>query len=188
MNTWAIIPMKSFRRAKSRLAPAMDAGAREALARGLFERCLDAVDGQVDQVLVLTDGDDVVSACRGHRVLFDEPGLGLGALVDRALSAVPATRGLVLMADLPEIVPEDVEAMLEHTHAVAPDRHALGTNALVLPLPGSACFGRIDSFERHRLRGPVVVERPGLALDLDLPGDLRPDARAGSLPSRLRSA
>lgn len=188
MITWAIVPMKSFARAKSRLSGVLGPAEREALARDGFERALDAVEGLVDGVLVLTDGQDVVEASRGHRVLCDLPGAGLGALVNRGLEHLDAERALVLMADLPDIVAEDVRALLQHRHAVAPDRHNLGTNALVLPLPGSACFGHDDSFLRHLRRAPVVVRRPGLALDLDLPDDLRLDAPPGSRPSRPRSA
>ena len=188
MTTWAVVPMKCFRRAKSRLAPALSPEEREALARRLFDRVLEAVAPQVEGVLVLTDGPDVAEAARGHRVLWDAPGLDLGALVNRGLGQLRAERGLVVMADLPEIVPEDVRQLLRHGHAVAPDLRDAGTNALVVPLPGRACFGHADSFRRHLAAGPAVVRRRGLALDLDRPEDLRPGAPPGSRPSPRRSA
>ncbi len=62
---------------------------------------------------------------------------------------------------------------------IAPDRRREGTNALLLRPPGALAyhFGP-DSFARHcqeaRQRGLrlEVCERPGLALDIDLPEDL----------------
>ncbi|MDP8921974.1 MAG: hypothetical protein M3O34_03760, partial [Chloroflexota bacterium] len=74
---------------------------------------------------------------------------------------------------------------------IAPDRAGLGTNALVLAPPAglSPRFG-VDSFRAHltaavERRLPYqIVERPGLALDLDTPDDI---ARLLASPSSGRT-
>ncbi len=96
-----------------------------------------------------------------------------------------ATRGvLILPADLPLITAEDVRAMLDRANdppvvVVAPDRHGVGTNALLVCPAGliEYEFGP-GSFQRHcemaRQVGArlEICELPSLALDMDLPEDL----------------
>lgn len=95
------------------------------------------------------------------------------------------TRGvLIVPADLPLLTPEDVHAMLDRAKyppvvVVAPDRHRLGTNALLV-----CPVGLIDyefgpgSFQRHcqlaRQAGArlEICELPSVALDVDFPEDL----------------
>ncbi len=91
---------------------------------------------------------------------------------------------LILPADLPLLTPEDVRAMLDKASnppvvVVAPDRHRLGTNALLVSPVGLIDyeFGP-DSFQRHCQRALEkgarleICELPSLALDVDLPEDL----------------
>ena len=79
---------------------------------------------------------------------------------------------------------------------IAPDRAARGTNALLVapPLALGPGFGE-ESFARHRRLAEradltlAIVERPGLALDLDTPADvalLLADHHTGSAASLLR--
>jgi 2-phospho-L-lactate/phosphoenolpyruvate guanylyltransferase len=96
-----------------------------------------------------------------------------------------ATNGvLIVPADLPLITPQDIRSMLEFIHdppvvVVAPDRHHLGTNALLVCPIGliQYDFGP-DSFQRHCERARQagarleICELPSLALDVDLPEDL----------------
>jgi 2-phospho-L-lactate guanylyltransferase len=89
-----------------------------------------------------------------------------------------------LPADIPLVTPEDIGVLLAvhgeaPTVTLAPSRDARGTNAVacsppdVMPLR----FGG-DSFVGHLRRAraqgiePLIVERPGLALDIDTPVDL----------------
>ena len=91
---------------------------------------------------------------------------------------------LILPADLPLLTPEDVHTMMEKAKdppvvVVAPDRHRLGTNALLVSPVGliDYDFGP-DSFRRHCQRvlekgaRLEICELPSLALDVDLPEDL----------------
>lgn len=189
---WAVVPVKSFTRAKSRLRAALDPAARAALARRLADHVLDVLTaGAVDATLVVTDGADAAewAADRGVTVVDDGPARGgpLGAIVDVGLAAAAARGGraaIVLMSDLPQLVPEDVRALASALApgglVVAPDHQGTGTNALGLALPAAApsCFGHADSAARHRALAErlglalTVLERGGLRDDLDDPADL----------------
>ncbi|MBA2343789.1 MAG: 2-phospho-L-lactate guanylyltransferase, partial [Rubrobacter sp.] len=96
---------------------------------------------------------------------------------------------LVLPADLPLLEPDDVRALLDEAEdrqpvSISPDGEGSGTNALLLRPPDALpfLFG-LDSFTRHiqaaeeRDLGVRIVERTGLAFDLDTAGDL---ARLGA--------
>ncbi len=92
----------------------------------------------------------------------------------------------VFHADLPRLGAEDVAALLAAGErggcAIAPDRHGTGTNALAIGdgRAFSFAFGA-DSFARHRAQAGErfeIVTRPGLALDVDTPDDLRIASRA----------
>jgi 2-phospho-L-lactate guanylyltransferase len=190
--TTAIVPAKSFARAKSRLAEVLDAPARAALARTLFDHVLDVLVAcdRVTRVLVVTDGDDVEAVARGRglpcvrdtgtpplRVAVD-----LGLDVARRDAADPV---LVLMADLPWLAAADVAALVDGLDradvVLGPDARHLGTNALVLG-PGvrlPTAFGRADSFQEHVARARAhglrahLHESTGIGFDVDTPSDLR---------------
>ena len=74
-GVWALVPVKSFARAKSRLAGVLGPAEREALARSMFEHVLRvlASSGEVGGVTVVTDGDDVATLARslGAAVMRD---------------------------------------------------------------------------------------------------------------------
>jgi 2-phospho-L-lactate guanylyltransferase len=180
MNPIAVLPVKSFARAKLRLAPALSPAARAALARSLFDHVLGVVksSGAVSETLVVTDCPEVATL---HAPALVLPGRApLRTSIDPALATLGHRPAIVLMCDLPLLVASDVRALALALHAhpsvIAPDREALGTNALALrdaaQLP--TCFGRPDSFAAHLARHPGahVLRTPGLAHDLDTPGDL----------------
>lgn len=187
-EVWALVPVRRFTEAKSRLAPALSPPARAALARELFDHVLDTVDaqGQFAGVLVATDGDDVAEAAgaRGVLSLRDGPPQGLGRVIDLGLAQLAtlnAPRALVLMGDLPLLTSADLDAALEALArfdvVIAPDAEDRGTSALGLSLPAAfpTSFGLWDSFYRHRASALgralslTVLRREGLARDVDTP-------------------
>ncbi len=177
--TWAIVPMKRYGEAKSRLAPILSPAQRAAFARETFLSVLACVAAEVDGVLVATDGEDVAADARAHgaEVLLDAEGrVPLRAVVDRAVRHLVApgrARVAVVLADLPELGRDDVRALLAPSgKVVAPDAAGLGTNALVVPLGTEVrtAFGSGESFRLHR-EGTTVVRRDGLATDIDTPED-----------------
>jgi 2-phospho-L-lactate guanylyltransferase len=210
MSIWAVVPVNDFTRAKSRLAGALEAGARYSFARKLFEHVLDVLgeSSRIDGVLVLTPSAEVAHLARGRgaRVRLDPPGRRpLGWLVDAALVDLHEREvgaALVLMCDLPQLRLADVDEMLDrfetHDVVLAPDRLDLGTNALAVRLPATTAtsFGHTDSFGRH-IAGAIsgrlgVVRSMGLGLDVDSPEDLAllpapPRAGSETVPWLLRA-
>ena len=189
-GTWALVPARSFRTGKSRLAADPRVGEhRAALARSLFDRVINVLarSPSIAGVLVATDGADVAAAAGQHGadVLFDHPPATLATIVDRGLVQL-AERGaraaLVIMADLPLVGTSHIEelcvALAGADLVLAPDRDLLGTNALAvrLPAPLTTRFGNRDSFPRHLTASGAlrvaVVRAHGLAFDLDHPADL----------------
>jgi 2-phospho-L-lactate guanylyltransferase len=111
---------------------------------------------------------------------FEDHGRGLNAELEAARQAMSPARLLVIHADLPLVAAKDIEALLDAAEfagvAIAPDRHGSGTNALAIAgdRPLRFCFGE-DSFALHRAQvgeDCPVLQRRGLALDIDTPDDL----------------
>lgn len=194
MPTALVIPAKSFRDAKSRLAPHLNVERRAALAQAWLLRGLEAGrDAGLHPLYVVTDGADVARAAEqvGARVVADPGGGALARVVDAGLARAlddGASSAIVLMGDLPHVATDDLRALRDaianDALVIAPDEARLGTNALGVPLPLAAGtrFGRDDSFVAHQALASElglrcrVVERRGLALDVDGAAQL---ARAG---------
>ncbi|MEW6566947.1 MAG: 2-phospho-L-lactate guanylyltransferase [Chloroflexota bacterium] len=191
MKTWAVVPVKSFEQAKSRLASVLSAEERRALIERLLRDTLDTIAGvEAIETTLVVSGDPAARglARRRHaRVLDEGPTLDLNLALHRATRLARrhrVARVLILPADLPLLTSDDVRALLAAAPeppslVIAPDRHTSGTNALLIAPPGliEYAFG-IGSFSHHRERAlaagaqVAVCERPGLALDLDAPEDL----------------
>lgn len=203
-ETWAVLPMKSFARGKSRLGVALGDDERSALAQRMFEHVLGVTTSapELSGTLVATDGEDVARLAKaaGAQVLSDAHGASLAQVVDAALDSLEA-RGadgaLVLMADLPELTPADVRAVLAaRAHAdvvIVTDQSGDYTNALALPLSRGyrSCFGAKGSAARHRAQAAelglsaLVLDNPRIAFDVDTPDAIdaiaaAPNARAAS--------
>ena len=186
-ETTIILPVRGFESGKSRLAKILSVQERTALNARMFAHVF-AVAREVvgsDACLIVSPSQEICDLAEsvGAQGLI-EGGYGLNAALEEARRAVRA-RGsdgiLALSCDLPLLVPADIEALLGAAHDVvlAPDVEGGGTNALLAR--GSAQiayrFGpgsyRAHVHEAESLgAGVAVVNRPGLANDLDLPGQL----------------
>ncbi len=200
---WVVMPVKDLANAKQRLATVLSAAERQALFRAMMEDVLStlaASPGLAGILMVTRDPQARALAVRyGARVLAEAANRGHTAasrLGARTLAAEGAIGMLQLPADIPLVTPADVEALLQaHGSApsvtLAPSRDRRGSNAVACSPPDllPLRFGE-DSFLPHVQRAralgiePRVVERPGLALDVDTPADLmallatRPATRA----------
>ena len=190
MRTVAILPVKSFGRAKQRLTGGFPD--RPRLAAAMVADVLDAlalVEG-LSEVLVVTAAP--VEARAGVAVVHDPVEAGQSAAAALGISAAVARgaeRVLLVPGDCPALDPEEVAALLAGPpHAgvvIVPDRHGTGTNALLLSPPTimAPAFGE-GSFARHavlaRAAGvtPRVAEVRSLGLDVDTPEDLAALRRA----------
>lgn len=183
-----IVPHRGLAVAKTRLAPVLEPAERVALARDLLERVLRVVRAAVDDVVVITPSEALAAIVEPiGAALVVQRGMGLNTGLEQARrEAVSEGIGLlgVLHGDLPNLSSDDVRALLAATPSprgvtIAPDRSGSGTNALALR-PADAigfAFGE-GSFAAHRAAvdaagaDVAVLERPGLAFDLDTPADL----------------
>ncbi len=190
MTTVAILPAKSFDKAKQRLSPTVQLGYRRALVESMFADALIALRrvGSIDQTFVVTSDHTAaqIAGSYGASVIDDtthshSDAVGLG--ITRAL-AIGAGRALLVPGDCPLLDPAELEELLAHPVAqnsvvIVPDRHGAGTNALLLTPPDvmTPAFGE-GSRQRHidlaiaQGATPEVVEVPSLALDIDTPEDL----------------
>lgn len=190
-----LVPVRSFTDAKGRLAPALDAETRVALARHLATTVVLAAAPL--PVLVVSDDPEVGAwaADHGARVLGQtRPGLDAAVTEGvEVLASEGVDRVVVAHADLPLATSLAVAADGAEVTLV-PDRRRDGTNVIGLP---ARCGFRFaygpGSFTRHRDEarrlglGPRVVADDALGWDVDHPEDLTlPDGTA--LVERLAAA
>jgi 2-phospho-L-lactate guanylyltransferase len=191
MNIWAIVPVKPFNRAKSRLADALQPEQRELLAMRLLERTVRMLVplSRIQGVLVISRDTKALSMVRewGAQTVQESGAPELNNALYRATHAVRTWGGeavLVVPADLPLLMPAEIEEVVKlgryhNTVVIAPDRHEHGTNLLLVRPPGLIpySFGE-DSFATHqRLAKEVgatvhIYRSNQVALDLDTPADL----------------
>jgi 2-phospho-L-lactate guanylyltransferase len=183
MRTVAILPVKSFGRAKQRLGDAV--ADKPALAAAMVADVLEALARvpELDGVIVVTAEAAAADAARaaGAQVVHDPVEAGQSAAVALGIAATDAERALLVPGDCPALDPAEVRALLAHSAPVVivPDRHGQGTNALLLTPPDvmEPAFGE-GSFARHAARARAagatvrVADLPSLALDVDTPEDL----------------
>ena len=190
MRTLAILPIKSFSRAKQRLRSGLAPELRESLAEAMFRDVLAALDASaaIAHVAVVTDGELPAELAREHGavVLEDREHSHNGAArIGIALALGDGfDRALLVPGDCPALDSGELDALLARpvsppSALIVPDRHGTGTNALLLTPPDALppSFGP-GSCARHvelaRAAGthPEVLEVPSLALDVDTPEDL----------------
>src|SRR3954470_18549630 len=135
MRTVAILPVKSFGRAKQRLGTAFPD--RPALAAAMVSDVLEAL-GRVETlsgVIVVTAEAFAADAAReaGAEVVPDPAEAGQSAAVALGIAHADADRVLLVPGDCPALDPDEVTKLLAHTAPVVivPDRHGTGTNAVV---------------------------------------------------------
>jgi len=191
MTFWAIVPVKPFRRGKSRLAGVLTEEERLDLNSQLLIHTVDTLKeiSEIEHVLVVSRDQAALSLARAHgaRTVQENGAPELNVALTRATIVAKryATRGvLIIPSDLPMISKEDVYAMLELVKdppvvIVVPDRKKEGTNALLVCPVGLIEYDYgPNSFERHCQRARQagarleICELPSLALDMDVPEDL----------------
>jgi 2-phospho-L-lactate/phosphoenolpyruvate guanylyltransferase len=189
MRTVAILPVKSFGRAKQRLTGAF--ADRPALASAMVADVLDALGRvpELDEVIVVTAEPIAARIARdaGARVVHDPVESGQSDAAARGVAAAGAERALLVPGDCPSLDPVQVSALLAHRAPVVivPDRHGTGTNALLLTPPDvmAPAFGE-GSFARHTALAeaagvlPLTAHVPTLGLDVDTADDLQALRRA----------
>ena len=180
MTVAVLVPVKAFPRAKVRLAPALDAGARMRLVQAMAERVVRAA-GDLPVTVVCDDARVAAWARHQGAAVVWAPDRGLnGAVRDGvdALGAQGARQVVVAHADLP--LASDLASVARFDGVtLVPDRHEDGTNVACIPADAGFRFSYgPGSFARHahealRLGLPLrVLREPLLAWDVDVPADL----------------
>lgn len=174
-----VVPIRSFRSGKGRLAGVLTEAERSALSTTLAGRVLDAV---VDlPTIVITSDDDVRSfaEARGAAVI-DDPGSLNGAAHVGRLAALERNAAFVAIAHADLARPTPFAWVADFAGVtIVPDRHGAGTNVMCLPTSAEFVFAYGEgSRARHeveaaRLALPVrVVADASLGWDVDEPDDL----------------
>lgn len=187
MRTWAIIPVKPFEQAKSRLAGALSPDERAELAETCFTHVLSVARAapEVSTVLVISRDPAVLALAEkwGARTLVEQ-GDDLNAAWSQATDAAKDADAILLLpGDLPFMEKDDIAAMIAladvpRSVVIAPDHKRDGTNALLIRPPGLIGYAYgMGSFERHAAAALAAGVRPRLytserMLDIDVPDDL----------------
>jgi 2-phospho-L-lactate/phosphoenolpyruvate guanylyltransferase len=189
-DLWALVPIKAFDDAKTRLAEALSARQRHDFARAMAEKVIRELLRQQNLagVAIVTGDRDVAAFSRllGAQVIRENNSSTLTQAVAGGVSQLfgeVATAVLVVPADIPLIRADDISALvagrIQADVTIVPSRDG-GTNALLLnaDCPPLFAFGP-DSAARHRGRAEAVGlsvqmrDFPLLAFDIGTIEDLR---------------
>jgi 2-phospho-L-lactate/phosphoenolpyruvate guanylyltransferase len=192
VRTAAILPVKSFARAKQRLGASLADPVRQDLARAMVADVIEALarTSAIERTIVVTREPGIAKAVLGAGALLvaDEgeegqsaaAALGIGRALQEGFERI-----LCVPGDCPGADPAELSALL-NGHGldgpevvIIPDRHGTGTNGLLLHPPRAIApsFGPA-SCERHlslaRAAGVRyrVEQLPSLLLDIDTGADL----------------
>ncbi len=194
MRTAAILPVKRFDRAKSRLGESVADALRGQLARAMVADVLSALGrcAEIERTYVVSCEPSMAQTAREHGALLvaDTRELGQSAAVTLGVQRALADgmqRVLCVPGDCPALDPRELDALIAAAHpdaagaevVIVPDRHCTGTNGLMLCPPDAIAPGfGADSCRRHRALAREAgvscrVERPAsLLLDIDTGADL----------------
>jgi coenzyme F420-0:L-glutamate ligase/coenzyme F420-1:gamma-L-glutamate ligase len=190
MTLAVAILMKDPAEAKTRLRPVLGSDARERLALLMFENTLAhfAPPGKPWLIGVVTSSPHIaeITHARGAEVIGEQAGAGINAAAAGAAAwarAKGVSSLLIIHADIPTLLDEEIEALLaaRRTYDVVVAASVDGgTNALLVTPPDAIdfCFGR-DSAAAHQRAARdsgLKAQRlnlPFLSRDMDTPDDLR---------------
>ncbi len=191
LKIWAIIPVKPFNRAKSRLAKALTPEEREALATSMFRHTVGLLASvrRFAGVIVISRDTKALAIARDYGVqTVQESGAPeLNAALLRASQVVNgfgADGVFVMPADVPFVTTGDIDQILhlgryKQSVVLVPDRHGDGTNGLLVAPPALIPFSfGVGSFARHKALAESVnatiqvYDSPRMSLDIDTPADL----------------
>jgi 2-phospho-L-lactate/phosphoenolpyruvate guanylyltransferase len=206
-----LVPVKNLSAAKQRLAAVLDQPSRTKLAQAMLHDVLTALHGWKNrpQVAVVTSDAYAVRLATeyGFDIIADPDNPGETGAIEMA-TRVCVERGvdstLIIPADIPLIQVWELEEIMENApvagSVLVPAADGRGTNAAfrrpadLFPLR----FGN-DSFKPHHAAAQatgkpcVVLNLPGIAVDIDNPEDLEQmislpgDTRAQKLARGLAS-
>jgi 2-phospho-L-lactate/phosphoenolpyruvate guanylyltransferase len=197
-----LVPVKNLSGAKQRLAAVLDQPSRTKLAQAMLHDVLTTLHGWKNRPQVAVVSGDPYAVTLATEYGFDiiadsdDPGeTGAIEMATRVCSERGVDSTLVIPADIPLIQAWELEEILKNAPAagsvLVPAADGRGTNAAfrrpadLFPLR----FGN-DSFKPHHAAAQatgkpcVVLNLPGIAVDVDNPADLE---QLLSLPGETRA-
>jgi 2-phospho-L-lactate guanylyltransferase len=187
MDCHLLLAVRPPEEGKSRLAVALDISKRIELNYNMFRHSLKIGSElfQPDRIIVVSRSGALLDEARslGAQALA-ETGADLNAALEQAARHAigrGAEALLSLSSDLPALAADDVRALLDAPAAIAiaTDRLRQGTNGLRMHPAGAIPFHYGEgSLAAHLAAAEAagldaaVIERPGLANDIDTPADL----------------
>jgi 2-phospho-L-lactate guanylyltransferase len=188
MSVFAVIPVKTLLKSKTRLSIILNPKERQALTIVMLRDVLRAVEcSMVCQTVVISSDPAVEELAKNFGVMhLAEKRQGLNQAIEQATKWCiqnTADSVLVLPADLPLIIPKDINQIVklgsERTSIVISPSQNDGTNALLQKPPNliHPCFGP-NSFSKHKTEAshkgiPTrVYKSKRVAMDIDTPKDL----------------
>ena len=191
-DVWAVVPVKDTQAAKQRLSPVLDQERRTLLARAMLEDVLAALQGATRLAgFVGVTADPVASELvrrYGGRILSGGGEDGQTAAMRyavRTLASEGCQAVLTLPIDIPLITANEIDALIaagvrDPDFVIVPAHDREGSNAILCRPPGCVplSFGN-HSFLPHLGAAkqckiePLVLELPGIGLDIDNPADLQ---------------
>ena len=191
MKTWAVVPMKPLRDAKSRLKDVLSVEDKNKLVLTLYKHSLALMrdNRKLDAFAVITADDQLKDIARsyGAHIVDEDTPSGLNESLKNALPYFIKEKVdnlLVLAGDLPYMnqpVLLDLAREMEKRNLlmVGPDQNLVGTNALFFnPLWKMKFFFGEDSFHKHVQFGKEtrydvkLYVSDALKYDIDTPKDL----------------
>jgi len=186
---WAIVPIKTFERAKQRLANVLTEEERRSLMLAMARDVLTCLSKakNLTGILIVSrapEADVLASAFSTERFAESPDATLAGALTQAAnyLTEHFHARGVFIVpADVPGLTTEEVDALISANTSVTllPDAEYIGTNGMICSPPNATPFifdGK--SFKPHAdavyANGltPRIVPGSCFALDIDTPSDL----------------
>ena len=187
MKVAAIIPVKTFAKAKTRLQ--LPQKAKDALCKLMFEEVLKTViDSDIDTVIVVSKDKDAIEIGKSYDVIQiidnNETGVNNAVLLaDKYLANNGFDASIVFPQDIPFMQREDIDNLLKFSSSnsvlVVPSRRFDGTNALLRsPVNIMETHYDEDSYRIHLHTGRkhtrntslVLIQR--IMMDIDNNDDL----------------
>lgn len=188
-ETWAILPVKSFERAKTRLRPVLAETQCASIARLMAIDALDTLTSvaAIDRILVLGQGAGQSELARTYGCDYanDRPALSISQNLDVVLRLPRIAAGgcaLYIPADMPQVTPDDIATLLSRKKRGLTICRAIrdgGSNAMVASPPrgmhfslGSGSAARHASAAMARRIPVEIIDEPAFERDIDVPRDL----------------
>jgi len=191
---WAVVPVKKFVCAKTRLSLILTPTEREAIAKAMLHDVLKVLlqVREITGIIVVTSDNIAANLAKsyGCNVIYDRKDSGTNSAITQAAQWISKEKigGIIAIpGDVPFTRVDELRGLISSVKSknivLSPDRHGTGTNFLAAQQPSTIeyCFGP-NSYPLHIARAyqediqPVMAQCQSIAWDIDTPDDLFPDA------------